>query len=141
MGKRRLLIVAAAALFDGEGRVLLAQRPEGKALAGLWEFPGGKLEAGESPEEGLARELLEELGVVVAPGDFTPVGFSSAPLADGHLLMPLWAATRWTGEPRGLEGQALAWVAPDDLDARAMPPADGPLCDLLRARARGRHPS
>jgi 8-oxo-dGTP diphosphatase len=126
-----LLLVAAAALIDGEGRVLLAQRPEGKALAGLWEFPGGKLEVGEAPEAALARELHEELGIMARPGDFHPCAFASHAGDGFHLLMPLWTLRRWTGEPVAQEGQTLAWVAPENLGARPMPPADVPLAERL----------
>lgn len=129
----RLLLVAAAALIDGEGRVLLAQRPQGKQLAGLWEFPGGKIEAGERPEAALARELAEELGIEADPADFEPGPFASHAYPDFHLMMPLWLLRRWQGTPVSREGQALAWVAPRDLETYPMPPADVPLCVWLKA--------
>lgn len=135
LGGMRLVLVAAVALVDGEGRVLLAQRPEGKSLAGLWEFPGGKIEAGESPEAALVRELAEELGIVVAQTDLEPGPFASHAYPDFHLLMPLWLARRWQGTPEPREGQALAWVHPADLDGYPVPPADLPLCDWLKERA------
>lgn len=128
-----LLLVVAAALIDSANRVLIAQRPEGKQLAGLWEFPGGKLHAGERPEQGLVRELAEELGVFVEAGDLTPVTFASHAYEDFHLLMPLYACRRWRGEPQSHEGQALAWARPGELHAYAMPPADAPLIAPLVA--------
>jgi 8-oxo-dGTP diphosphatase len=131
----RLVLVAAAALIDGEGRVLLAQRPEGKTLAGLWEFPGGKVESGERPEDALVRELAEELGIGVDAADLEPGPFASHAYPGFHLMMPLWSVRRWSGEPQPREAQALAWVAPDDLASYAMPPADIPLCSWLRGRA------
>jgi 8-oxo-dGTP diphosphatase len=134
MSQRRLVLVAAAALVDGAGRILLAQRPPGKALAGLWEFPGGKVEPGETPEVALARELAEELGVTVAPEAFTPFSFASFAYPEFDLLMPLWTATAWSGAPRGLEGQAIAWAGRGEIEAYAMPPADGPLVAELIAR-------
>jgi 8-oxo-dGTP diphosphatase len=137
---RRLLIVVAAALLDREGRVLLAQRPEGKALAGLWEFPGGKLEAGESLTAGLSRELAEELGVQVDPDHFTPWRFASHAYADFDLLMPVYLADRWEGTPAPREGQRLAWVGADDLGAYKVPPADEPLIEPLAALLRGALP-
>jgi 8-oxo-dGTP diphosphatase len=128
----RLILVAAGVLLDGDGRVLLAQRPQGKSLAGLWEFPGGKIEAGERPEAALARELHEELGIEVATADLKPVAFASHAYDDFHLLMPLWQTTTWQGTPQSREGQALAWVAIADLDRYPMPPADIPLVDTLK---------
>jgi 8-oxo-dGTP diphosphatase len=134
----RLLLVAAAVLLDGEGRVLLAQRPQGKNLAGLWEFPGGKIEAGERPEAALARELYEELGIEVATGDLKPIAFASYAYDDSHLLMPLWLTRTWQGQPQSKEGQALAWVALDALKTYPMPPADIPLVNTLeRLNAQG----
>lgn len=129
----RLLLVAAAVLLDGDGRVLLAQRPQGKSLAGLWEFPGGKIEAGERPEAALARELHEELGIVVATSDLKPTGFASHAYEDFHLLMPVWRTRIWQGEPTSREGQQLAWVPVADLEQYPMPPADIPLISLLNA--------
>lgn len=128
-----LLLVVAAALIDAEDRVLVAQRPQGKQLAGLWEFPGGKLHEGERPEEALARELAEELGIVVETRDLTPVTFASHAYEAFHLLMPLYACRRWRGEPQSHEGQALAWARARDLRAYAMPPADAPLIAPLIA--------
>ena len=129
----RLLLVAAAVLLDGDGRVLLAQRPQGKSLAGLWEFPGGKIEAGERPEAALTRELHEELGIVVATSDLKPTGFASHAYEDFHLLMPVWRTRIWQGEPTSREGQQLAWVPIEDLENYPMPPADIPLISLLNA--------
>jgi 8-oxo-dGTP diphosphatase len=126
-----LVLVSACALIDGEGRVLISQRPEGKALAGLWEFPGGKLEENESPEHALIRELDEELGIVIEPSSLKPLTFSSFPYPGFHLLMPIFACWRWHGDVRAREGQALAWVSPAALGDYAMPPADEPLKGLL----------
>ena len=126
------LLVVAAALIDAQGRVLLARRPEGKKMAGLWEFPGGKLEAGETPEAALARELREELGLETDPKDFAPFVFASHAYESFHLLMPVFLCRRWKGEPRGREGQKLAWVAPMDLAEYPMPAADRPLIPMLR---------
>lgn len=128
----RLLLVSAAALINGDGAVLLAQRPQGKSLAGLWEFPGGKIESGENPEAALCRELAEELGLDVDPKDLKPLTFASHAYPDFHLLMPLWTAQCWRGEPKGQEGQNLAWVQPQDLDSYPMPEADIPLVSILR---------
>jgi 8-oxo-dGTP diphosphatase len=123
----KLVLVAACALIDTDGRVLLAQRPAGKSLAGLWEFPGGKVEAGERPEQSLIRELEEELGIVVKEACLAPLTFASHAYPDFHLLMPLYVCRRWEGivEPR--EGQALKWARPGDLRNYPMPPADEPL--------------
>ena len=123
----RLLLVVACALFDADGRVLVAQRPEGKALAGLWEFPGGKVEPGERPEETLIRELAEELGIVVKPACLAPLTFASHAYDDFHLLMPLYVCRRWEGTPAGREGQAVRWLKPARLRELPMPPADAPL--------------
>ncbi|MBL8558561.1 MAG: (deoxy)nucleoside triphosphate pyrophosphohydrolase [Hyphomonadaceae bacterium] len=131
---RRLLVVVAAALVDGRGRVLLAQRPEGKAFAGLWEFPGGKLEPGEGPEAALARELDEELDVRVEREAMTPFAFASHGYADFDLLMPLYLVRRWSGEPRAVEGGAVVWAGASALARYAMPPADGPLVEDLLSR-------
>lgn len=125
--QRSLLLVVAAALVDGAGRVLIAQRPVGKSLAGLWEFPGGKVEPGEAPEAALVRELEEELSVTVAPEALVPCTFASHAYADFHLLMPLYVVRRWAGVPRAVEAQALAWARPEDLAQYPMPPADAPL--------------
>ncbi len=129
---RRTVLVVAVALIDGDGRVLLAQRPEGKALAGLWEFPGGKVAPGETPEAALIRELREELGIDVSASCLAPFTFASHTYADFHLLMPLYVCRVWKGEVRGAEGQALAWVAPNRMRDYPMPPADKPLVAMLR---------
>ena len=126
-----LVLVAAVALIDATGRVLIAERPPGKSMAGLWEFPGGKIEAGERPEATLARELDEELGIEVAEADLRPLTFASHDYGSFHLLMPLYLCRRWEGQVTAREGQRLAWVRPDDLAAADMPPADGPLIPIL----------
>ncbi len=131
-GAAPLLLVAACALIDGEGRVLLARRPEGKPMAGLWEFPGGKMDPGEIPEAALIRELKEELGIDVAAACLAPFAFASHAYDRFHLLMPLFLCRRWKGTPRPREGQRLAWVAPERLVDYPMPPADRPLVPLLR---------
>lgn len=128
-----LLPVVAAALVDLEGRVLLQQRPEGKSLAGLWEFPGGKVEPGETPEAALIRELEEELAIAVPHACLAPAAFASAPLGDRHLLLLLYITRKWTGVPRALEATALRWVRPNEMHALPMPPADRPLIGLLDA--------
>ena len=127
----KMLLVVAAALFDEDNRVLIAQRPEGKALAGLWEFPGGKVDPGERPEAALIRELREELGVEVKEACLAPLTFASHAYPEFHLLMPLWVCRRWEGVPRSREGQALKWVRPRDLRDYPMPPADEPLIPPL----------
>ena len=127
----KLLLVAAVALIDADGRVLIAQRPQGKQLAGLWEFPGGKVEAGERPEETLIRELHEELGIAVQEPCLAPLTFASHAHAAFHLLMPLYACRRWDGFVQPREGQALKWVRPRDLASYPMPPADEPLIPFL----------
>jgi 8-oxo-dGTP diphosphatase len=132
--KVRLVFVAACALFDTAGRVLLAERPEGKTLAGLWEFPGGKIEDGERPENALVRELHEELAITVAPGDLEPFSFASHAYENFHLLMPLYICRTWRGEVMPMEGQRLAWVPKSDLNKWPMPPADRPLVSALLER-------
>lgn len=131
MSSLRLLLVVAVALVDADGRVLVSERPAGKQLAGLWEFPGGKVEPGERPEETLIRELAEELGITVAEPCLAPLTFASHAYPDFHLLMPLYVCRRWEGTPRSLEGQALKWVSPKALRDLAMPPADAPLIPFL----------
>ncbi len=126
-----LLLVAAVALVDPDGRVLIAQRPEGKAMAGLWEFPGGKVEEAETPEDCLIRELKEELGIEVKSDCLAPLTFASHRYPDFHLLMPLWVCRRWSGRPTGREGQSLKWVRPSQLRDYPMPPADDPLIPYL----------
>ena len=126
-----LLLVVAAALVDSDGRVLIAQRPAGKALAGLWEFPGGKLAPGERPEAALIRELDEELGIAVKEACLAPLAFASHAYPDFHLLMPLWICRRWEGFVTAREGQGLKWVRPGKLRDYPMPPADAPLIPPL----------
>ena len=123
----KIVTVAACALVDPDGRVLLAQRPEGKPMAGLWEFPGGKVEAGETPEQTLIRELEEELGIVVKEACLAPLTFASHAYPEFHLLMPLFVCRRWDGIVTAQEGQALTWVRPNRLRDYPMPPADVPL--------------
>ena len=127
-----LILVAAAALVDADGRVLICQRPQGKQLAGLWEFPGGKVEAGETPEACLIRELEEELGIVVTHACLAPFVFASHEYESFHLLMPLYLVRRWTGAITPTEHEAIAWVKPSKLGDYPMPPADGPLVAWLR---------
>jgi 8-oxo-dGTP diphosphatase len=127
----KLVLVAACALVDTDGRVLIAQRPAGKAMAGLWEFPGGKIEDGERPEDTLIRELREELGIVVKEACLAPLTFASHAYADFHLLMPLYLCRRWEGIVVAQEGQTLAWVRPNRLRDYPMPPADEPLISHL----------
>ena len=126
------VLVAAVALVDADGRVLLAQRPQGKPMAGLWEFPGGKVKPGETPETALIRELREELGIDVTASCLAPFTFASHAYPEFHLLMPLYVCRKWQGTVRGLEGQALAWVRPNRLVEYDMPPADKPLIAMLR---------
>ena len=125
-------MVAACALIDADGRVLIARRPPQKAMAGLWEFPGGKIEPGERPEEALIRELAEELGITVKEACLAPFTFASHSYADFQLLMPLYVCRRWEGEPQPREHSALKWVRPRDLAQYPMPPADLPLIPMLR---------
>ncbi len=127
----KLLLVVAAALIDVDDRVLVAQRPAGKSLAGLWEFPGGKVETGERPEVALIRELAEELGLRVEEPCLSPLTFASHAYPDFHLLMPLYVCRRWAGFAQAREGQTLAWVGPRELRAYPMPPADAPLIPPL----------
>jgi 8-oxo-dGTP diphosphatase len=127
----KLVLVAACALIDADGRVLIAQRPAGKPMAGLWEFPGGKVESGERPEQTLIRELQEELGIVVKEACLAPLTFASHAYPDFHLLMPLYVCRRWEGTVTPQEGQALAWVRPNRLRDYEMPPADVPLISHL----------
>lgn len=134
---RALLIVVAVALLDREGRVLLAQRPEGKSLAGLWEFPGGKRESHESLHEALIRELHEEIGISVAANDLEPWHFASHAYPDFDLLMPVYLCREWSGTPTPQEGQKLAWVTADALPTYPVPPADLPLLKPLASLLRG----
>jgi 8-oxo-dGTP diphosphatase len=127
-----LILVVAAALVDPDGRVLIAQRPEGKSMAGLWEFPGGKIEAGEPPEDALIRELAEELDIAVKEACLAPFTFASHSYGDFHLLMPLFVCRRWEGEPKPRHHAALKWVRPKDLTQYPMPAADLPLIPMLR---------
>ena len=129
----KLVLVAACALIDADGRVLLAQRPAGRAMAGLWEFPGGKVEAGERPEQTLIRELKEELGITVDESCIAPLTFASHGYLDFHLLMPLYVCRRWEGIVSPREEQKLAWVRPNRLRDYEMPPADVPLIPHLAA--------
>nr|WP_180901118.1 MULTISPECIES: 8-oxo-dGTP diphosphatase MutT [unclassified Martelella] len=128
----RMLLVAACALIDTDGRILLAQRPAGKSLAGLWEFPGGKVEPGETPEACLIRELEEELGITTKVACLAPLTFASHSYDDFHLLMPLFVCRRYQGIPAGQEGQAIKWVRAKDLRDYPMPPADEPLIPILQ---------
>lgn len=127
----KLLFVVAAALIDADNRVLIAQRPEGKQLAGLWEFPGGKLHEDERPETALIRELDEELGITVEEGCLAPLTFASHAYPEFHLLMPLYVCRRWRGQVTPRENQALKWVRPQNLRDYPMPPADAPLIPAL----------
>jgi len=127
-----ILLVAAAALIDIDGRVLIAERPAGRSMAGLWEFPGGKVDEGETPEAALVRELREELGIDTRQSCLAPVAFASHAYDDFHLLMPLFACRTWQGTVQPQEGQRLAWVLPARLGDYPMPPADAPLVALLR---------
>jgi 8-oxo-dGTP diphosphatase len=128
----KVVLVSAVALIDPDGRVLLAQRPEGKSMAGLWEFPGGKVEPGETPEAALIRELHEELGIETWSSCLAPLTFASHAYPDFHLLMPLFACRRWEGTPVAREGQVLKWAYARDLSDFPMPPADIPLIPILR---------
>jgi 8-oxo-dGTP diphosphatase len=128
----KIVLVSAVALIDADGRVLLAQRPEGKSMAGLWEFPGGKVEDGETPEAALIRELKEELGIDTWQSCLAPLTFASHAYPGFHLLMPLFACRKWQGTATPREGQVLAWVRPAALRDYPMPPADLPLIPILR---------
>lgn len=127
----KIVLVAACALIDADGRVLIAERPAGKPMAGLWEFPGGKVDAGERPEDALIRELQEELGIVVNESCLAPLTFASHTYTEFHLLMPLYVCRRWQGTVSPREGQKLAWVRPNRLKDYPMPPADVPLISHL----------
>lgn len=128
----KIVLVAACALVDCDGRVLLAERPPGRSMSGLWEFPGGKIEAGERPEDALIRELKEELSIGVCKASLTPLTFASHSYPDFHLLMPLFVCRRWEGSVLPAEGQTIAWVHADDLENYRMPSADVPLIPVLR---------
>ena len=128
----KMILVSAVALIDRDGRVLLAQRPEGKSMAGLWEFPGGKVEKGETPEAALVRELYEELGIETWDSCLAPLTFASHKYEDFHLLMPLYACRKWSGIVQPKEGQTLKWVAARDLSKYPMPAADLSLIPILR---------
>ncbi|SEM24244.1 8-oxo-dGTP diphosphatase [Roseovarius tolerans] len=128
----KTVLVSAVALIDVDGRILLTQRPEGKSMAGLWEFPGGKVEPGETPEHALIRELQEEIGIDTWASCLAPLTFASHSYEEFHLLMPLFACRKWQGIPQGREGQALKWVRVGDLKSYPMPPADIPLIPILR---------
>jgi len=132
VGQVKVVLVSAIALIDADGRILLAQRPEGKSMAGLWEFPGGKVEAGETPEAALIRELHEELGIDTWESCLAPLTFASHSYEDFHLLMPLFACRKWNGIVTPREGQTLKWVRANDLRSFPMPPADIPLIPILR---------
>ena len=131
-GPKRLVLVVAAALIDADDRVLIARRPPGKPMAGLWEFPGGKVGPGETPEDALIRELKEELAIEVCDDCLAPYVFASHSYDDFHLLMPLFACRKWGGIPQSREGQALKWVRKEQLRDYPMPPADVPLIPILR---------
>ena len=128
----KTVLVSAVALIDVEGRILLTQRPEGKSMAGLWEFPGGKVEPGETPEHALIRELQEELGIDTWESCLAPLTFASHSYEEFHLLMPLYACRKWEGFPQGREGQTLKWARVNELRDYPMPPADIPLIPILR---------
>ena len=128
----KIILVSAVALIDRDARILLAQRPEGKSMAGLWEFPGGKVEDGETPEQALIRELEEELGIQTWASCLAPLCFASHTYDDFHLLMPVFACRKWDGIPQPREGQTLAWSKAADLRKYPMPPADEPLIPILR---------
>lgn len=127
----KMLLVSAAALIDGDGRILVQQRSHTRSMAGLWEFPGGKVEAGETPEHALVRELHEELGIDVSPDSLSAAAFASEPLGDAHLLLLLYICREWAGTPAALDAEGLQWVRSGELRTLAMPPADVPLVVLL----------
>ncbi|MBN9564666.1 MAG: (deoxy)nucleoside triphosphate pyrophosphohydrolase [Alphaproteobacteria bacterium] len=127
-----VLTVVAAAIVSPMGEILLSRRPEGKSMAGMWEFPGGKMEANESPEQALQRELLEEIGIKAKTHTMTPAAFASHAYEDFHLLMPLFLVKEWTNDPVPLEGQLLQWFKLSKIDTASMPPPDGPLVDRIR---------
>ena len=138
VSEKKIVTVVAGALVDTDGRVLLAQRPEGKSLAGMWEFPGGKIDPGETPEEALIRELDEELGIELCPTCFAPLTFVSHTYETFHLLMMLYMVNRWDGIPESKEGQALTWKRPRDMRTMPMPPADLPLIPVLEEALKSR---
>lgn len=131
MADNSALLVVAAALVDRDGRVLLQQRPAGRQMAGLWEFPGGKVDPGERPEEALIRELKEELGIDTDEACLAPATFASAPLGDRHLLLLLYVCRKWRGDPQALDASALKWLRPQQMFSLEMPPADKPLIGIL----------
>jgi len=131
---RKIVYVAALALVDADGRVLLARRPEGKPMAGMWEFPGGKIEPGETPEEALHREMREEIGIELCEECVTPLTFVSHAYEAFHLVMALYIGRKWEGIPRPMEGQELTWKRPEEMVKLAMPPADLPLVGVLREK-------
>jgi len=131
MSPNKLLFVVACALIDADNRVLVAQRPQGKSMAGMWEFPGGKMEPGETPEEAIKRELLEELGITTFTSCLAPLNFASHAYQDFHLLMPLYICRKWEGILQSRENQDLKWVRPNELYKLEMPPADKPLISSL----------
>jgi 8-oxo-dGTP diphosphatase len=136
----KIIHVAAAALINADGRLLLAQRPEGRSMAGLWEFPGGKIEPGETPEAALVRELREELGIEVAAEDLAPLTFASHAYEDFHLFMPLFVCRVWRGDVTAREGQGFVWAEAARVSSYAMPPADIPLIPFILAEMNGAHP-
>ena len=131
--KNPTMLVVAAALADPDGRILLQQRAPGRAMAGLWEFPGGKVEAGERPETALRRELREELDIDVVEAALVPACFASAPLGDRHMLLLLYICRSWSGLPRPIDAAALKWLKPEEMAVEEMPPADAPLVAMLEA--------
>lgn len=134
-GPRQILVVAAA-LTDGSGRFLVQKRPKGKSMAGLWEFPGGKIEPDEAPERALSRELHEELGISVREADLTPACFASEPLRDRHLVLLLYSCAQWSGDPEPHHAEEVRWVSLDEMRSLPMPPADKPLLERLDALTR-----